>query len=181
MAISPLQPNQNSVNQLLEKSQSVNAVNSYKSGLDVSSGTATKSVSLAAKQQPMDLLYKAAIDKINEQLEQRLGPKALESAYKAGIDVSPEATSQRIVNISLAFYSSFKENHKGEDEYAVRQSFIEILRSGVDKGFAEAREILDGLGVLEGEIAENINRTYDLVQQGYDNFLNPPGDSSVAD
>ncbi|MBT5370276.1 MAG: DUF5610 domain-containing protein, partial [Gammaproteobacteria bacterium] len=46
-----------------------------------------------------------------------------------------------------------------------------IIGGGIDQGFAEAREILDGLSVLEGDIATNIDATYDLVQEGLQAFI----------
>ncbi|WP_292746763.1 DUF5610 domain-containing protein, partial [Methylophaga sp. UBA3191] len=39
------------------------------------------------------------------------------------------------------------------------------------QGFKEARDILGGLKVLEGDIAGNIDKTYDLVQQGLQSFV----------
>jgi hypothetical protein len=49
--------------------------------------------------------------------------------------------------------------------------FIELIGGGIDKGFAEARQILDGLKVLEGDIASNIDKTYELVQVGLKAFM----------
>jgi hypothetical protein len=40
----------------------------------------------------------------------------------------------------------------------------------VDRGFTQAREILQGLEVLQGSIADNIDNTYQLVFAGYDQF-----------
>jgi hypothetical protein len=48
---------------------------------------------------------------------------------------------------------------------------VETLQKGVDQGFKEARELLDGLKVLNGDIASNIDKTYDLVRQGYTDFI----------
>ena len=39
-------------------------------------------------------------------------------------------------------------------------------REGVEKGFAEARKILDGMGMLKGRVAEDIDSTYDKIQAG---------------
>jgi hypothetical protein len=36
----------------------------------------------------------------------------------------------------------------------------------------EAREILGGLNVLDGDIASNIDKTYDLVQKKLNDFAN---------
>lgn len=125
---------------------------------------------LNAKQQPFELLYHAAITKLNEELEPVFGPNAIQEGAAAAIDVSPEATAERIVSMSTAFYFAFKEQHKGEDEAEVLDKFMETIGRGIEKGFKEAREILDGLGVLQGDIADNIDKTYDLVQNGLTNF-----------
>jgi hypothetical protein len=39
-------------------------------------------------------------------------------------------------------------------------------REGVEKGFAEARKILDGMGVLKGQVAGDIDDTYKRIQDG---------------
>lgn len=51
------------------------------------------------------------------------------------------------------------------------KKFSKIIGGGIDKGFVEARKILDGLQVLENDIASNINLTYDLVQDGLQTFI----------
>nr|WP_256581414.1 DUF5610 domain-containing protein [Pseudomonas sp. ZH-FAD] len=40
-------------------------------------------------------------------------------------------------------------------------------RDGVEKGFAEARKILDGMGVLKGQVASDIDDTYKRIQDGF--------------
>jgi len=47
-----------------------------------------------------------------------------------------------------------------------------VISGGIDKGFKDARDILEGLNVLkEGNIAGNIDATYDLVQKGLQAFV----------
>ena len=121
-------------------------------------------VSLGVKDQPLALLLNTALDKINEILAPELGEDAIQKTVDSGLDVSPEATAERIVSLSTAFLSAFKEQHQGEDDSEVLQSFLDIIGSGIDTGFEQARDILDGLSVLEGEVATNIDETYNLVQ-----------------
>ena len=47
---------------------------------------------------------------------------------------------------------------------------VAVIGGGIEQGFAEAREILDGLGVLQGDIANNIEQTYQRVQEGLQAF-----------
>ena len=43
--------------------------------------------------------------------------------------------------------------------------FVQVIGGGIQTGFTEAREILDGLGVLEGDIETNIDKTYSIIQE----------------
>lgn len=129
---------------------------------------ATVNTSFSASDNPTALVLKAAIEGINEALEETLGPNAIQEAYDSGLDVSPEATAERIVSLSTAFLGAYQEQNPS----ASIEDFIAVISGGIDQGFTEARDILEGLNVLEGEIATNIDLTYDLVQQGLDDFVN---------
>jgi hypothetical protein len=130
---------------------------------------ASLTVSLNSSNEPLSLVLKTALTGINEELKGDYGDNAIQNA--ASQDNSPEGTASRIVSLSTAFYDAFKQQHKGEDEGEVLNKFIETLQKGVDRGFKEARGILDGLKVLNGDIASNIDKTYDLVQKGFADFV----------
>ncbi len=125
---------------------------------------------LSSKDQPLALALRAVIDKLNGLLEADLGPNAIDAAKESGLDVSPEATAERIVSLSTAFFPAFREANPDESGEQALSHFMEVIRSGIEQGFAEAREILEGLGVLQGGIASNIDLTFDLVQQKLDAF-----------
>ena len=46
-----------------------------------------------------------------------------------------------------------------------------MIRGGIEQGFSEARDVLDSLSVFEGDIATNIDSTYDLVLEGLSAFV----------
>jgi len=127
---------------------------------------ANQEVSLSIKNEPLALIYKTAIEAINEELAPELGENAIEKGYENGLDVSPEATSGRILSFSLGLFSLYQQQHPELNEQEQAEKFVGIIGGGIDTGFSEAREILDGLGVLKDEIAENIDKTYDLIQDG---------------
>jgi len=127
-------------------------------------------VSIGFKERPLALLLSSILDKINEFIAADLDEETVQKAYDSGLDVSPEATAERIVSLSTGFFEAFKKQHAGEDESEVRQKFMDTIGKGIERGFAEAREILDGLGVLEGDIANSIDQTHSLIQDGLANF-----------
>ncbi|PCI21763.1 MAG: hypothetical protein COB62_02570 [Piscirickettsiaceae bacterium] len=130
-------------------------------------------INLSTANSPQALVLKTALEGINDALRASLGDSAIQSAYEVGIDVSPEATANRIVSLSTAFFSQYQAVHNEfEDNIeAARTAFTEVIRGGIDAGFAEAKDILDALDVLNGEIASNIDKTYELVQQQLDAFV----------
>ena len=129
---------------------------------------ASMSVAISSGNEPLALLYKSALTGINEALEPDFGPNAIQAA--AGQDNTPEGTAGRIVSLSTAFFDAFKAQNKGLDDEAVLQKFMDTIQGGVEQGFKEARGILEGLQVLNGDIAGNIDKTYELVQQGLRQF-----------
>jgi len=129
-------------------------------------------VNVGAGNNPLSLVLKTALEGINDALKEATGEdNAIQSAYESGLDVSPEATADRIVSLSTAFFGQYKEQHPELDEQEALSKFTDIISGGIDKGFAEARDILEGLSVLEGDVATNIDKTYDLVQQGLKAFV----------
>lgn len=129
---------------------------------------ATLEVSISTQNEPLALLLKSAITGINELLEPEFGPNAIQNAVSQ--DNTPEGTAGRIVSLSTGFFEAFKQQHAGEDEATVLEKFMATIRSGFEQGYNEARDILQGLRVLNGDIASNIEKTYALVQQGYAEF-----------
>lgn len=130
-------------------------------------------VSIRSGDSSLTLLYRTAIDRINEYLEPELGPNAIGSANMP--DNTPEGTAGRILSLSTAFYDAYaaQSRNKDKDAETLARDFVALIRKGFEQGFGEARDILSGLGVLGGEspIGQGINKTYALVMQGFDDFL----------
>jgi hypothetical protein len=139
---------------------------------------AHQDVSISTKNEPLALIYKAAIEGINKELKTELGENAIENAYESDLDVSPEATADRILSFSIGLFPLYQQQRPELSEPEQAEQFAKIIGGGIDTGFSEAREILDGLGVLEGDIADNINKTYTIIQEELaafrEKYLPPP-------
>jgi len=121
--------------------------------------------------QPLSLVLKTALQGINEALEANGFDGRVEDAYESGVDFSPEATAERIVSFSTQFFGSYKEQHPEMNEEELLTSFVDIIGGGIEQGFGEAKDILEGLKVLDGDIAINVDKTYELVQEGLQSFV----------
>ncbi|AZG74546.1 DUF5610 domain-containing protein [Shewanella livingstonensis] len=131
---------------------------------------AQEEVSIAAGDKSMALLYRAAIEAINEELAPTLGENSVQKSVDSGVDYSPEATADRIVSFATKFFSTHQQQNKsmGLDEQV--DSFMLKIGGAIDQGFKEASDILSGLKVLEGDIAAGVDKTYELIQQGLAQF-----------
>ncbi|MBV1878918.1 MAG: DUF5610 domain-containing protein [Pseudomonadales bacterium] len=121
-------------------------------------------------QAPLNLAYQAAIDQINEAVAPYLGDNAIQRGEANGVDVSPQATANRIVSFATGLFGLYQQQQPQDSLTQQVDKFVAVITSGVEKGFAEAQQILSGLGVLEGELETNINLTFDLVMEGLDEF-----------
>lgn len=130
---------------------------------------ASAEVSLKAGDQSQALLFRSAIERINELLSPTLGADAIQA--KMGDDNSPEATAERILSLSTGFFDAYAAQHPDDAPDQVAKDFVELIRGGFEKGFNEAKDILQGLKVFGGDIESGIMKTYELVSKGYDEFL----------
>lgn len=80
-----------------------------------------------------------------------------------GEDFTPDKVADRVLGFIEQRLQS--EAASGADS-ARLESLLVQAHQGVEKGFAEARKILDGMGVLKGKVADDINTTYDKIQKG---------------
>ena len=99
---------------------------------------------------------------LQAKLAERLGLEPGALAARSS-DFTPEKVAGRILDFIQGRLEI--EAAAGADT-AQLQELMSQARSGVEQGFAEARKILDGLGVLNGKVASDIDDTYQRIQDG---------------
>ncbi|NWL77949.1 hypothetical protein DM872_13915 [Pseudomonas taiwanensis] len=82
---------------------------------------------------------------------------------------TPEKVAERVLGFIDQRLRS--ESANGGDP-AKLQGLLDQARAGIQKGFDDARKILDGLGVLGGKVAEDIDDTFDRIQDGLGQLQN---------
>ena len=132
--------------------------------------SAQQGVNIKSGDKSMVLLYRAAIESINKELAPTMGQNAIQTAYDNGVDTSPEATADRIVSFATKFFSVHQQQHSGMSLDDQLESFMGIIGGAIDSGFKDAKDILSGLKVLQGDIAKGVDKTYSLVQDGLQAF-----------
>ncbi len=135
----------------------------------------------SASADSLKLTFQAAMEKLNEVLSAEFGvaeggaAPISEEALKAqgGMEYwTPENTAKRIVDGSTAFLAGFQAANPELEGEALMDRFIEVVGGGITQGFDEAKGLLGDLDVLKGDIADNIESTFKLVQDGLQNFRN---------
>lgn len=150
------------------------------------------SLSLKSDNKAMNLLYRAISDAVEKRFAEQdnsstsdevNGTENDATAAYQNEDTSPQATADRIVSFATNFYGAFRERNPDLNDEQSMEQFLAHIGGGIDKGFADARNILTGLKKLEGKVADDIDETYGLIQKGLQDFrertLNPkPAEAS---
>lgn len=109
-------------------------------------------------------------------LADRLGlqPGALSGTNN---DFTPDKVADRLMGFIEQRLQ--REQAAGADTSKL-EKLLSQAKEGVEKGFADARKILDGMGVLKGKVAEDINATYDKIQSGLKSLQNSLSGTPVS-
>lgn len=104
------------------------------------------------------LVFQTAVEGINEALYETFGDNAIQAAYDANIDISPDTTAERIVSSSTSVFPVFLEQHPGLTQDEALTAFADIISTGVNAGFSEAKDVLTGLNALQsGDTAQTMD------------------------
>lgn len=110
------------------------------------------------------MLNDKIIDAVDEVLQKN---KAAAIRTLDSKDYTPEAVSNRILSyVQAAISRADTRNSNGSE-------ILAQARQGIKRGFQDAENILASLNALSGKIAENVQKTFDLVQNGLDETGSP--------
>lgn len=101
-----------------------------------------------------------------ETLAGRLG-KQLGLEPGALSDKASKYTPEKVADRVLGFIDQrLRSEAANGGDPAKLKGLLEQATAGIQKGFDDARKILDGLGVLGGKVAEDIDDTFNRIQDG---------------
>lgn len=131
------------------------------------------SLSMKTDNKSMSLLYRnltdAIKDRMAEDTEAANASDGVEQKYQDE-DNSPKATAERIVAFATRFFEHYQKNHPELEGEEALDGFLTLMGGAIDKGFADARNMLDGMQQLQGKVATDIDDTYSLIQQGLQDY-----------
>ena len=114
----------------------------------------------------LQLLYKSAIDKLNEILSPILGDEGLEAVEPD--DYTPEAVANRIVQFSTAFFEAYKGRHPHMSETEALD-LVDLVGAGSLQRLAAAARKVRGAGA--GEAANTVTHVANWERQTVESVL----------
>ena len=130
------------------------------------------SVSFSAKVSTGDA-QNIVLDRAFEQLRAVVDEARAELGIPEGetIDLSPEATGDRIADFALNFFSKYAENNGLADDEEGRAQFADFIGGAINKGIDEARGILTALNALNPDTTLGIDATASHIQGRLEDFV----------
>lgn len=126
---------------------------------------AQQSANINAANEPLALIYSAAIESLTEQLAPALGVEEVEGTEAAPDEFSPEATARSIVDFATNFYGQYKLQNPELSEEEALDSFMTIITDAIETGYNEAVQILGALDAFEGDVQNTAEETMSLIEQ----------------
>jgi hypothetical protein len=113
------------------------------------------------------------LERAYERLRQVVGEARTDLGIAEGaeIDTSPDATANRIADFALGFFSKYAENNGLANDEAGRKQYVDFIGKAVAQGIDEARGILGALNALSGDVSTNIDKTSEVINQRFQNFI----------
>lgn len=96
-------------------------------------------------------------------------------APDAPLDISAEATADRIVEFALGAFGGYRERNAELSDDEAKQRFVQLIGGAIEQGISEARDILGALNALTPEVDGKINTISELIRGRLDEFLNGGG------
>lgn len=104
-------------------------------------------------------------DKLGSSVGGALAAKGTSALAGQGGDFSPEKIARNILSFIDTAIGSARAN--GGDPAAIQKKQAEA-KAAVEKGFAEAKDILQSFGAWNGAVKDNAEKTLGLIQKGLD-------------
>lgn len=102
------------------------------------------------------------VAKLNEILKAKL-PDGIESLKPE--EATPEATADKIVQGATSFFEIYKQQNPDLSNEDLLRKFMETIRSGIDQGYGQAVDTLEGLGAFQFDgVKDGIEKTKSLIE-----------------
>lgn len=125
-------------------------------------------VILGGQGKALSITIQKILDKLNELLRAKL-PQGLQDLKPE--DHTPEATASRIVDGIAGLFGIFAKSNPDLEGEELLSRFMTAARKGVETGYGDAYETLEGIGAFEvAGVKEGVERTRVLIDEKLNAF-----------
>lgn len=161
----------------------IDPVNSYSKlppDAQVAKKTAAEQTEKTDAKQPFDkvsirdknLPFKLFSERMLNQLKSIVGDAAARIGVDpATFDPSPESVSDMISGFAIANFGRYHQQHPEMSEQEALDKYQDVIGGAINKGYNEAIEIIQGLGIDDEKTMDTIGRTHDLIFEKLDRFF----------
>jgi Domain of unknown function (DUF5610) len=89
----------------------------------------------------------------------------------AGFDPSPEGVSDMIVGFVVGNFPRYQAQHPEMSEAEAMNKYEDLIGGAINKGYNEALEIIQGMGIDDDKTMSLVQRTHDLIFEKLDQFF----------
>ena len=116
-----------------------------------------------------DVIYERAIAKLKAVVAE--AKETLGLPEGAPLDLSNEATANRIADFALSAFDSWRSGHQDFSDGDAATQFSEFIQTAIGKGIDEAKGILKALNALTPEVESNISTISELISARMNDFV----------
>ena len=113
------------------------------------------------RQEPLQLLVRVLAARLHQTFGVTPAPRPLTSAIEQTL--TPELACARILLLLNAAFANYKTAQPNQDQRELGVIFINIANDALQQGYAETRQLLGNLAMLEGTVVKDIDKTIALI------------------
>lgn len=105
--------------------------------------------------------------KMQEKISAMFEKYGIEMDGAMSLDVSVDATAQRIFDSAVGYFGLWKQQHPEASESDLIDTFESTIRGAVDQGYGEAMDILEGMD-LSKDVLDTSRKTKSKIDELFD-------------
>ncbi|MFO0750964.1 MAG: DUF5610 domain-containing protein [Myxococcota bacterium] len=119
----------------------------------------------------LEYLQEALTTRVGKAVEEKLAAQGVDLNDAVGVDVSPEATADRIFRGTTSLLATFARQNPKLSQSDLVDKFETTIRGAIKKGYNEAVHILEGFQEFDDKVRGLVQQTQDVLDKKLDTYF----------